>query len=407
MHEIQPQLRTPRLLKGAHGWWYLGCRQPVRLSPAAVDSTGCLHPEVVRQLQAAGVDEPPPLLQYSLTVLTATACNLGCAYCFQNVAPDETGGYRPPRIAASMLSRRTAVGIIRFVSARMAEAGLRKLHVLLFGGEPLLNPAGCRHLLELAAEHGLTSAQLTTNGTLLTPAIARELSGLGLGNIQITFDGNRMAHDRTRVRRSGGGTFDQILTNMASASEVTSLHWLLRVNVSRLNRGGIPHLVRQIARRVDPGRCHIGFVRVMDTGVGFTGTLQRDLELADEFARWTIQAHELGFGISEPRAAQTCSSCGFRDGELGAVVNADGTLYSCWESAGKPGWEVGTIETGYLPAEQNDGRWVACGYEDREKDAAAASRFQDAVDARVLDYLYEIGQLGRRSSGADRVAYAS
>lgn len=155
MHDIQLQLRTPRLLKGAHSWWYLGRRRPVRLSPASVDSTGELHPEVVRQLRAAGVDEPLPLPQYALTVLTATACNLGCAYCFQNVAPDETGGNRPPRIAASMLSRQTAASILRFVSARMAESGLTKLHMHIFGGEPLLNPAGCRHLLELAADHGL------------------------------------------------------------------------------------------------------------------------------------------------------------------------------------------------------------------------------------------------------------
>ena len=407
MHDIRLQLRTPRLLKGANGWWYLGRRRPVRLSAASVDATGNLHPEVARQLQSAGVDEPTPLPPYALTVLTATACNLGCAYCFQNTAPDQTGGNRPPRIAAATLSRQTADSILRFVSARMAAAGLTKLHVHIFGGEPLLNPAGCRDLLDLAGDHGLASALLTTNGTLLTPAIARELSGLGLRHVQVTFDGDRMAHDRTRVRRSGGGTFDQILTNMAAASEASPLRWLLRVNVSQLNRGGIPQLIYRIAQRVDPGRCHIAFVRVMDTGVGFSDALPNDLALAEEFAAWTIQAHELGFGINEPRAAQACSSCGFRDGRLGAVVNADGTLYSCWESAGKPGWEVGTTETGYLPPKHVNGRWVACGYEDCAGDATAASRFQDAVDARVLDYLYETGQLGQRANNVEQVAQTS
>lgn len=406
MNDVSAQLHVPRLLKGAHCWWYLGRRAPVRLSPAAVDSTGELHPEVVRQLQVAGVDQPPPLPQYALTVLTATACNLGCAYCFQNVGPDQSGGHRPPRIAASMLNRQTAARILRFVSARMAESGLTELHVQLFGGEPLLNPAGCRDLLELAADHGLASAQLTTNGTLLNPQLAQKLAGLGLGNVQITFDGDQAAHDLSRVRRSGGGTFDQILTNMALASEVTPLRWILRVNVSQRNRAGIPEMVRQIAQRVDPARCLIAFARVTDTGVGFADAVRHDLDLAGEFAEWNIQAHRLGFGISEPRAALACTTCGFRDGKLGAVVNADGTLYSCWESAGKPGWEVGTTETGYLPAEQTHARWVACGYEDRHQDATAATRFQDAVDARVLDYLYEIGQLGRRPTDADRLAHA-
>lgn len=396
MQDFQPLLTTPRLLKGAEGWWYLGRRQPVRLSDAAVDADGKLRADVASQLLAAGVDEPPSLPQYALTVLTATACNLGCAYCFQNVAPDASGGSRPRRIASSMLTRQTAARILRFVSARMAESGLDRLHVHLFGGEPLLNPAGCRHLLELAADHGLSSARMTSNGTLLTPELAKELFELGLGHIQITFDGDRAVHDRTRIRRSGGATFDQILTNMARANEVSSIHWHIRVNVSQLNRAGIPQLIRQVAQRVDPARCHIAFNHVNDIGVGFTSTLRHEMELAGEFARWTIEAHGLGFGVYEPRAVETCLSCGFRDGKLGAVVNADGTLYSCWESAGKPGWEVGTTESGYLPADQTDSRWVACGYEHVGKDASALARFQDAVDGRVLDYLYSIGRLGAR-----------
>jgi uncharacterized protein len=93
-------------------------------------------------------------------------------------------------------------------------------------------------------------------------------------------------------------------------------------------------------------------------------------------------------------------TCGFRDGRLGATVNADGTLYSCWESAGKPGWEVGTTETGYLPSEVTDPRWVACGYEARAKDPAAAARFQDAVDGQILDYLYSAGRRSGNRGGS-------
>jgi uncharacterized protein len=392
VHDITSKLTTPRLLKAAHGYWYLGRQRLVRLGAASVGSDGELLPEVRRQLDAAGVDDPPALPEYSLTVLTATACNLGCAYCFQNTAPDENGGSRPPRIRSSVLTRRTVAEILRFASARMADSGQHRLHVHLFGGEPLLNPYGCRLLLEQAAEHGLSSARMTSNVTLLTPALAEEFAALGLQSVQVTFDGDRAVHDRTRVRRNGGATFDQILTNMALASAVSPLRWHVRVNVSTLNRDGVPRLIRQVAERVDPARCHVSFVHVNDTGVGFTSTLAHEAALATEFADWTIDAHRLGFGIYPPRAKETCVTCGFRDGRLGATVNADGTLYSCWESAGKPGWEVGTTTTGYLPGQVTAPRWVACGYEARDKDAAAATRFRDAVDARVLDYLYEAGR---------------
>jgi uncharacterized protein len=392
VHDLQSQLTTPRLLKGAHGFWYLGRRSLVRLDAGAVGSDGALRPEVRAALDAAGIDDPPALPEYSLTVLTATACNLGCAYCFQNVAPDAAGGSRPPRIASALLTRQTAARILQFASARMAESGQRRLHIHLFGGEPLLNPAGCRTLLEQAAEHGLSSARMTSNATLLTPGLARMLSTLGLSIVQVTFDGDRVVHDRTRVRRNGGGTFDKILANMALASEVSPLRWHIRVNVSSLSRAGVPELLGEIADWVNPARCHVAFARVNDIGVGFTSTVGHDAELASEFAGWSIQAHRLGFGVPPPRASETCVTCGFRDGLLGATVNADGTLYSCWESAGKPGWEVGSTEIGYLPSEVTGPRWVACGYEAQGKDPAAAIRFQDAVDGQILDYLYDLGR---------------
>jgi uncharacterized protein len=386
-------LYVPRLLRGAHGWWYLGGHKLLLLGDGAVDSGGRLRPVVAHRLNAMEVNGPAPRPAYSLTVLTATACNLGCAYCFQNTAPDVDGGNRPARIATVSLERETARRILRFVSAKMAESGLDKLDVHLFGGEPLLNPTGCRDLLELAADHGLSSARMTTNGTLLSRELARELAGLGLSSVQITFDGNKFEHDRTRVRRSGVGTFDAILSNIAEANEVTSLRWNLRVNVSQRNRDGVPELMEQIARRVDPTRCHLYFALIYDTGLGFSDTAARGPDLVDAVVGWTIRAAELGFGVSRPKPARPCLSCAFRDGRLGAVVNADGTLYSCWESAGKPGWEVGSIDTGYLPANQVDDRWVACGYEARNADPAEITRFADAVDARILDYLRDNGRL--------------
>lgn len=390
-------LYVPRLLKGAYGWWYLGGHKLLLLDEKAVDSGGRLRSAVERRLNAMEVNGPAPRPSYALTVLTTSACNLGCAYCFQNTAPDPTGGGQPRRIASMRLERATVRRILRFASAKMAESGLDKLDVHLFGGEPLLNPTGCRDLLALAVDHGLASARMTTNGTLLTPRLARELAELGLGSVQITFDGDQFEHDRTRIRRSGSGTFDAILSNIAGANEVTALRWNLRVNVSQRNRAGIPEMIEQIARRVDPARCRMYFALIHDTGVGFSGVAARAADMVDAVVGWTIRAAESGFGVDRPKAARPCLSCSFRDGRLGAVVNADGTLYSCWESAGKPGWDVGTIDTGYLPADQVNGRWVACGYGARNADPSEITRFADAVDARVLDYLHDHGRLNVRA----------
>ena len=77
-------IAAPRLLRGEHGWWYLGERKLVLLHPDAVDSDGRLIPEADQRLREAGVNTPGPRPPYSLTVLTTTTCNLGCAYCFQS-----------------------------------------------------------------------------------------------------------------------------------------------------------------------------------------------------------------------------------------------------------------------------------------------------------------------------------
>jgi uncharacterized protein len=69
-------------------------------------------------------------------------------------------------------------------------------------------------------------------------------------------------------------------------------------------------------------------------------------------------------------------------------------LSSCWETAGKPGWQVGAAATGYLPAEETADRWISCEdnyhYEDDDKTVRS---FRDKIDAAYLDYLDKTGRL--------------
>jgi uncharacterized protein len=276
----------------------------------------------------------------------------------------------------------------------MALARLEKLNILLFGGEPLLNPRGCLELLARAADYGLASAGMISNATLLTVPLARSLSDGGLRWVQVTFDGDRADHDQIRTRRSHCGTFDGIVRNIGRAAEVTSLNWALRVNVSHRNYAGIDSLVERLAGALDTARCTIYFTRVGDVGIGYANELLHTGELSARFSRWQRRALDLGFTVSLPQGAVKCHTCGFGDGRYGAVVNADGTLSSCWETAGKPGWEVGTVADGYLPDAEIRDRWTSCESSYRyAEDASAMTGFEDVVDAALLDYLSETGRL--------------
>jgi uncharacterized protein len=390
---------TERLLAGKRNHWFLGPGGVVRVGARHLTDDGRLTPEAEQRLRDLGLFIRPPRRSYLLTVLTSTDCNLGCAYCFQNTGQDAKGGDRPPRIAHARLTSKTIEAALALADRRMAASGLDRLKILLFGGEPLLNPTGCLELLDRAADHGLTTATMVSNATLLTPRLAAKLSDRKLRLVQVTFDGDREDHDRIRVRRSHGGTFDAIVHNIARASEAAPLRWSLRVNVSHHTRPGVDALIDRLAGVVDPSRCGIYFSRVGDVGIGYGNEMLHTADLVADFGRWQRRALEAGFTVSRPGPRTVCGTCS-NGGRYGGVVNADGTLSSCWETAGSPGWEVGTVDDGYRPFEDVADRWIACedNYRYAEETGAVVS-FQDAVDAALLDHLSETGRLG---SGGDR-----
>lgn len=383
-----------RVLAGSRHWWFLGPGGVARLGAKHVTADGQLQPATERRLRELGLCTGAPPRSYLLTVLTSTDCNLGCGYCFQNTGQSPGRGNRPPRIAHARLTSETITSTLEFTARQMAASGLDQLAIMLFGGEPLLNPRGCVELLARAADYGLKSARMISNATLLTPRLARELSDLKLRSIQVTFDGDRDDHDRIRVRRSHGGSFDTIVRNLVRASAVAPIKWQLRVNVSHHNHGGIDALLDRLEAALCPSRCMIYFTRVGDAGIGYGNELLHNGELAASFTRWHRRAVDAGFAVSRPSAPSRCQTCGPGDARYGAVVSADGTLASCWETAGKSDWQVGTVSDGYLPAAQIGDRWTHCEdsyqFADGRKVIAA---FRDQVDAALLDYLNETGHL--------------
>ena len=141
-------------------------------------------------------------------------CNLACTYCFEG-----------QRKGKWYLSDETADAFIAFVKNRDL-TGKKAIEVTFYGGEPLLsigrvssasrNSSGpMRRKKACRYEFGLV-----TNGTLLTPEVVRKLAPLGLKGAKVTLDGPEEIHDRFRPFRSGTGSFDVILRNIADVCEL-------------------------------------------------------------------------------------------------------------------------------------------------------------------------------------------
>jgi uncharacterized protein len=355
-----------------------------------------LSAEAASALHEAQFFAVKPVSNYAVTVLTATACNLGCNYCFQNTAMADPGSHAPPRIERASLSASLVDDTVRFVRRQQQKSSLDTVSLLLFGGEPLLNVAGCLRLLRGLRPLRLVDAEIVTNGVLLTRNVATKLASAGLHRVQITFDGARASHDVVRTTRNGRPTYDKILRNVEQASTaVPQLAWNFRVNVSHHNLEGLEQLIEGLApvAAISPEvTFHLALID--DTGLGYENNVGYDAELADTFKRVNHLAIQHGMRIPPSKSLSECPYCAAPRGERGAVINADGYLYSCWENAGRDGWAVGHVSDGYDAPAAVAPKWVACDFDIKSHgDKCATRAFFDEVDAAALDNQREAAAL--------------
>lgn len=143
-----------------------------------------------------------------LTILTTSACNLGCTYCFEE-------GIN----LKGFMTEETCLQVAQWAARKLDEVRPRRLHLTLFGGEPLLNLKAARllshSLYNLAQERRIEhQISIITNGILLTEEIVNELTPLGLQRIKVTLDGDEAAHDSKRRYKNGKGSFQAIIKNL-------------------------------------------------------------------------------------------------------------------------------------------------------------------------------------------------
>ncbi|HPN82789.1 MAG TPA: radical SAM protein [Spirochaetota bacterium] len=130
--------------------------------------------------ELATIHEPLAINFTHLPILSelaiADGCNLACRFCYAGCAGTTA------RIARKQLARRQYMRIIEII-ARDA----RVPSISFTGGEPTTNPA-LPALVRHAKQFDMR-VNLITNGTLITPALARELAAAGLDSAQVSIEG--------------------------------------------------------------------------------------------------------------------------------------------------------------------------------------------------------------------------
>jgi 12,18-didecarboxysiroheme deacetylase len=161
-------------------------------------------------------------------------CNLRCLHCYSGSKNRKYDG-----------ELSTAEG--KALIEDLADFGVP---VILFsGGEPLMRP-DILELIASARRRGVRSV-LSTNGTLITFALARELKNLELSYAGISLDGLEQTHDRFRGMK---GAFGRAMAGLQACQEA-GIKVGLRFTINRRNLQDIPGIFSLLRERDIPRVC--------------------------------------------------------------------------------------------------------------------------------------------------------
>jgi uncharacterized protein len=298
----------------------------------------------------------------TVTLVMNLDCNLACPYCFEGT-----------RKGKHYLSEETADDFFRFIGNRLPE--LEELNIRFYGGEPLLSfdmiYRIARELARAATEARVKfSFGFVTNGTLLTRRVVEKLRPLGLKSAYVTLDGPAEMHDTSRPFRNGSGSFNTIIGNLRSVSDLIELH--LGGNYLQTNYREFPRLLDfLIAHGLGPDVVSLmSFSPIMNEDAKFCPDYHDGCSNDNE--PWVAEAGlELRreIGMRGYRTDEVLPAVCMLERHDHLVINWDGVLYKCPGLIGRKEYGVGTLKSGMLDytATHNLGNWnneqcLACKY---------------------------------------------
>jgi uncharacterized protein len=271
-----------------------------------------------------------------LTLAPTRACNFSCIYC-----------YEEDRAKISM-NKNIQQGIIEFIKKHNP---LKQLGVCWYGGEPTLAIPIIKNLTKqmkkLADNY---SAMLVTNGYLLNKLVD-SLDDLNIKIVQVTIDGPEATHNKRRMLKTGGKTFEKILSNLDALVTKTNICLSLRMNVDNSNATEYIKLHRFCKERYN-GKVQLypGFVHNYSGGCKvencYEDSSQKAKFLKKIFQSDKVYTHE----IYPFRTDKSCVS-NIRNGYL---IGPEGELYKCWHDLGKKDKIIGNIHNKNIVSDVNN-----------------------------------------------------
>jgi uncharacterized protein len=269
--------------------------------------------------------------QISFVILTTTACNYRCFYCYQD------------GVQGQHMTTETQNAVIKFVCQSIDNTGCASIRITWFGGEPLLNQACIEHISEqiipYCHERSIEySASIISNGSLIDKSFIDKFQAYHIQNIQITVDGTAPTY--CVYKGSSHKDYCAVAKNLLSLSQVTCLD--IRLNTDGENYPQIKSFVKEI---IAAGICipntNFYLAKIYDSSWK-NNKVFSDLQI--DFLSFLFQ-NELYKNIFAYLPKSKYISCGLMQ-QCSAVIDVDGALLRCEHYVGNCDEVIGTVFEG-------------------------------------------------------------
>nr|MBN2277570.1 4Fe-4S cluster-binding domain-containing protein [candidate division Zixibacteria bacterium] len=296
---------------------------------------------------------------FGLTIVPTLNCNFACDYCYENkeihsLPPDQGG----------MMSQEVCDNIVKLCEKEIAKNSA--FTATWYGGEPMLACDVIGYLSErfisiCESQKSQYYAGMITNGYLLSKKNLDFLIKNKITFLQITIDGPREVHNKRRPLKSGGGTFDRILSNLTYITDKTPMTVSIRINIDKRNQNKIAELLADLKQH--------GLHQQKNFSIYFGHTVNyynscpditSQCMATEEFSHFMIDAWKLaadmGFIITILPEVQI-STCGAVKTNS-AVIEPDGSVQNCWNTIGSSKAKTGVVRHDGFTFNNNHIKWL-------------------------------------------------
>jgi len=298
----------------------------------------------------------------SLVMNLTNQCNLSCTYCYE-FGEDKVA---TPEGKPKFMDLETAKASVDFLLSQSAQR--KSVHITFFGGETLMNFPLLKSVVAYARERAISEGRsidfsLTTNATLLTPAIIEFLSENNIG-VTVSMDGPPDLQDKLRVFANGRGSYDIIEPRVRA---LIANHRTRPITARVTLTSGVTDVLRIYKHlKHDLGFHEIGFAPVTTSPDrlysinerGMDGVLEQFHILAGEWLEFALRGEMHGFSNVSDTIAELIQGvnkshpCGAGLGLVG--VGPSGDLAPCHRFVDSDTHSLGNVTTGIDREKQSD-----------------------------------------------------